>query len=422
MKLKLAYGQHGLTVHLPETTDVVEPSYIPALPNPEETLLESLRKPIHTRPLRERVTADDTVAIVHTDITRATPNKLILPVLLDELARQGIPKRQITLINGLGTHRKQTPTEMVELLGKEIVDQYRCIQHDPDNQEILQAVETKRGRKTLVHKAYLEADIRILTGFIEPHFFAGFSGGPKSVLPAIAGTRSIHANHSFEMLAHPQATWGITCGNPLWEEMLEVALATKPTFLLNVALNADHHITGVFSGDLEEAHKKGCAFVKSSAMVKVDEPYDIVVTTNSGYPLDLNLYQSVKGISAAGQIVKTGGAIIMAAACQNGLPDGGNYARMLTGASSLDELLETLSQRDRVVRDQWQVQKQINVQQRADVHVYSDGLSEEQIRSALFNPCRDIEGAVSELTQGFGNQTRICVMSQGPQTIPYLKE
>ena len=222
------------------------------------------------------------------------------------------------------------------------------------------------------------------------------------------------------MLSDPQATWGITRGNPVWENMLDIAQATRPTFILNVALNSDHQITGVFAGDLEQAHQQGCQFVKDNAMIKVNEPYDIVITSNSGYPLDQNLYQSVKGISTADQITKNGGTIIIATACCDGLPESGNYSRLLASSSSPTSLLEKLSVSKQVIQEQWQVIKQLKVQYRADVFVYSDGLSDEQISQCFLLPCHDIEKTVSTLLNKYGSKTRICALPQGPQTIPYL--
>jgi len=263
--------------------------------------------------------------------------------------------------------------------------------------------------------------VRILTGFIEPHLFAGFSGGPKAVLPGLSGAESVLTNHSRDMIAHPQATWGITEGNPIWEEMREMALRTDPTFLLNVALNAQGWITGVFAGDMLAAHAAGCAFVRESAMVAVDEPYDIVVTTNSGYPLDQNLYQSVKGMSAAAQIVRQGGSIIIAAACEDGVPDHGRYAALLAEAGSPQGILDMLARPGFAEQDQWQIQIQAKIQLRAGVYVYSDGLTDEQIERALFTPCRDIEATVSELQRKYGPDARICAMPDGPQTIGYFR-
>ena len=423
MNIKLSYGRQDLTVTLPETVDVLKPSFLPGLPDEKNALQEALSNPIESLALAELVKPGDSVVIVHTDITRATPNERILPVILKEIESSGIQREDITLLNGLGTHRPQTDVELRTLLGDEIVENYRCLQHDCHDDENLASLGiTSLGHPVRINRHYLESDVRILTGFIEPHFFAGFSGGPKAVLPSLAGTESVFTNHSVKMIAHANAAWGITIDNPIWEEMREVALRTEPTFLLNVALNTDRQITGIFAGDMLAAHTQGCEFVKESAMVGVDQPYDVVITTNSGYPLDQNLYQSVKGMSAASQIVRKGGAIIVAAACEDGLPDHGLYASLLAEAGSPQGILDLVSKPGFSAQDQWQVQIQAQIQLRAEVFVYSNGLTDEQIEGALFTPCRDIEGTVTQLQEKFGLETRICVIPEGPQTIPYLRE
>jgi nickel-dependent lactate racemase len=204
--------------------------------------------------------------------------------------------------------------------------------------------------------------------------------------------------------------------------MCEVALRTRPTFLLNVTLNTRKEITGVFAGDMLAAHARGCAFVKENAMVAVDAPYDIVLTTNSGYPLDQNLYQAVKGMSAAAQIVREGGDIVIAAACEDGLPAHGRYATLLAEAGSARGVLDMIARPGFCEQDQWQVQIQAQIQRRAEVRVYSAGLSDEQIQRALFIPCRNIEQTVAALRERHGPHARVCVLPDGPMTIPYLKE
>ncbi|MGB3715556.1 MAG: nickel-dependent lactate racemase [Candidatus Promineifilaceae bacterium] len=423
MIVALAYGRTGLDVEVPDSADIVVPQYTPGFRDEERALLESFRHPIQSPPLAELVTPGDSAVVVHTDITRATPNALILPVLLAELESAGVRREDITLLNGLGTHRKQTEGELRSMLGDSVVDRYRCHQHDCyDDANLVPLDRTSLGHPVRINKQYLDADLRILTGFIEPHFFAGYSGGPKAVLPSLAGTESVFTNHGLAMIADPRATWDVTDGNPIWEEMRDVALKTNPTFLLNVTLNTERQITGVFAGDMLAAHAQGCAFVKKTAMVGVGAPYDIVLTTNSGYPLDQNLYQSVKGISAASKIVKDSGAIIMAAACEDGLPDHGQYADLLSKAGSPAGVMEMISEPGFSVQDQWQVQIQAQIQQKAEVFVYSDNLSDEQIRQALFKPCRDIGETIGRLIERFGIDSRICVLPEGPQTIPYVMD
>jgi nickel-dependent lactate racemase len=420
MHVKLAYGRQGLPLDLPDPVDIVISSLVPGLPDEAQALRDALRHPIQSAPLAALVHPGDRVVIAHSDITRATPNDRILPVVLAELEAAGVRRADITLLNALGTHRRQTEAELRQMLGDGLVDHYRCLQHDAhDDANLVSLGTTSFGHPVRVNRLFLEADARLLTGFIEPHFFAGFSGGPKGVLPALAGAESVLTNHGRDLIAHPNATWGVTAGNPLWEEMREVALRANPTFLLNVALNARREITGIFAGDLLAAHAAGCAFVRQTSMVSVAEPYDIVVTTNSGYPLDQNLYQSVKGMSAASRIVRQGGTIIMAAACEDGLPQHGRYADLLKQAGSPQGILDMLAQPGFSQPDQWQVQIQALIQLRAEVLVHSAGLSEAQIQQALFTPCRDIGQAVAQ--RRAGNGTRVCVMPDGPQTIAYLR-
>jgi nickel-dependent lactate racemase len=422
MKTHLAYGRDGLTIRLPEQTDALTARFVPGLPDEVAALRTALQHPINSPALADLVRPGDTVVICHSDITRATPNDRILPVLLTELEAAGIRRQDITLLNALGTHRPQTETELRQMLGEAVVNNYRCLQHNAfDDNGLVALGKTSFGNDVRVNRLLVESDVKILTGFIEPHFFAGFSGGPKGVLPALAGQESVLTNHGREMIAHPKAAWGSCEGNPIWEEMREVALMAKPTLLLNVTLNALKQITAVFAGEMLAAHKAGRDFVRASAMVPVAEPYDIVITTNSGYPLDQNLYQCVKGMSAAQQIVRKGGAIILAGACNDGLPDHGRYAELLATGGSAQGVLDLIAQPGFSAQDQWQVQIQAQIQLHADVYVYSDGLSDAQIERALFKPCRNIEATVAQLLEKYGAQARICVLPEGPQTIAYLQ-
>jgi lactate racemase len=420
--ITLAYGTTGRTINLPAHAEVVRSRPLPGVGDEPAAIRAALRQPFQSVPLAEKVRAGNQVAIVHTDITRATPNDRILPVVLAELEAAGIARGDITLINALGTHRPQTEGELRQMLGAKIVDHYRCLQHDAnDDANLVSLGQTSRGHPVRINRQFLAADVRILTGFIEPHFFAGFSGGPKGVLPSIAGAESVQSNHGYDMINDPNATWGVTTGNPIWEEMREVALRTNPTFLLNVTLNAAREITSVFGGDLVAAHAAGCAFVKDHAMAAVAAPFDIVITTNSGYPLDQNLYQCVKGLSAANRIVRAGGTIILAAACADGLPEGGRFADLLAEAGSPQAALAMLAQPGFSQPDQWQVQIQAKIQLRADIYVHTDGLTDAQIRRALLKPCPSIESTVAEIEAQLGRPATICVLPEGPQTIAYVR-
>jgi lactate racemase len=418
--VRLAYGRSFISLTIPGGADLIEPRWMAGLRDERGAILQRLRHPLRTGALAAHARAGRRVAVTHSDITRATPNDRILPVVLAELESAGVRREDITLINALGTHRAQTDAELRQMLGGPVVERYRCLQHDARDEANLVRVGAVGGRPLRLNRQFVEADLRVVTGFIEPHFFAGFSGGPKGVLPALAGAESVFTNHGYPMIADRRATWGVTQGNPVWEEMRSAALQAGPTFLLNVALNSRKQIAGVFAGDLVSAHAAGCAFVRNAAMVSVREPYDIVVTTNGGYPLDQNLYQTVKGMSAAGRVVKKGGAIIMVAACEDGLPDHGKYAELLARGGSPQGVLDLLATPGFSEQDQWQVQLQAMIQLHADVYVYSDGLTDEQIRRALFTPTRDVAATIRALQGRYGPRARICVLPDGPQTVADL--
>jgi nickel-dependent lactate racemase len=422
MKIELAYGRRKVTVDLPDDAPitVIEPNFVPGLPDERGAIRDALRSPIGALTLREITRAEDTVALVFSDLTRPMPNERALPPLLDELALVGVPDEQIVLINGLGTHRPQSEQELAGMLGREVVERYRIVQHDAWSNDLVAVTENAAGHRVGVNRAYAEASVRVLTGFIEPHFFAGFSGGPKAVLPGIANIDSIMDNHSGEMLSDSNATWAVTEGNPVWEEMLAVARATAPTFLLNVTLNEKREITNVFAGDMVAAHREGVAFVRETAMQPVPHPFDVVITSNSGYPLDLNLYQAVKGMSAAAQIVRPGGDIIVAAQCWDGIPDHGEYKKMLWEAGSVGELWETVTAPGFRRHDQWEALVQARIQRKATVHVYADGLSDEELERALVIPCESVEATVERLLREKPEAT-IAVLPDGPQTVPYVE-
>jgi nickel-dependent lactate racemase len=423
MRLKLAYGRTGLWIDLPEdaSVTVIEPQSVPGLPEEPESIVQALRSPLGTALLRHLVQPHDTVAVVFSDLTRPMPNDRVLPPLLDELAEAGVADSQVVLINALGTHRPQTEPELQRMLGQELVARYRVVQHNAWQESALVAVTTNwLGRPVRVNRAYMEASVRILTGFVEPHLFAGFSGGPKAVLPGIADIESILDNHGPSRLADARATWTITEGNPVWDEMMEIAQSTSPTFLLNVTLNRDRQITGVFAGDLALAHRQAVAFAHRTAARSVSEPFDIVITSNSGYPLDLNLYQAVKGMSAAAQIVRPGGDILVAAECWDGIPSHGEYKRLLWEADSPQNLLDRVMAPGFRCHDQWEAQVQAQIQLKARVHVYAGGLPDEELERALVIPCRSIERTVAEIRQKTPGAT-IAVLPDGPQTVPYVK-
>ena len=418
MKVSLAYGRGSLDVEIPgERVTVIEPAHQAGLADERASVVTALDAPIAAAPLREQITPTSRITIVHTDITRATPNDRLIPWLLAYLESAGARRENITLLNGLGTHRPNTRAELEQMLTPEVVANYRCLNHEPENDDAhVQLGVTKTGTPALINRHLVDADVRIITGFIEPHFFAGFSGGPKGIMPAVAALKTVMSNHGAHHIGDRRATFGVTVGNPLWEEMRDIALRVGPSFLVNVALNERRQITGVFAGDLVPAHAAGTEFVRTGAMQRVEHPFDVVVTTNSGYPLDMNLYQAVKGMRAAELIVRDGGAVIIAAECSEGVPAGSPHERLLRSVSDGAALLAKLGATDTVLPEQWQGQIQALIQRRAEVHIYSD-LDDDTVRAAHLIPCRDIGATVRAKAV---NGARIAVLPQGPLTILYL--
>ncbi len=421
MQIRLAYGKEGLEINLPDDLQatVLEPKFIESLPDQAGALREALRQPIGCPELKSLIGPEDTIGIVFSDITRPAPNRLLISAILDQLGP--LSRERITLFNATGTHRTNTASELKELLGEDLAANYRIIQNDANNRDShILAGTTAGGNEILLQREYLDCTVKILTGFIEPHFFAGFSGGGKACMPGLASLDTICRNHSVKNLDSPLASWGVTEGNPVWEDVRQAVALAPPSFLVNVALNRNKEITGVFAGDYKKAHDTGCAFVRERAMVPVSQPFDIVISSNSGYPLDLNLYQAVKGMSAAANIVKPGGSIIVAADCWDGIPDHGEFARLLHQAEDIGSLLKTLRAPGFHVQDMWEAQLLALVRSKADVYLYSGNLTDDQICGAHLKPCRAIEHTVKNLVAKIGPSASVCVLPEGPQTIPFI--
>jgi nickel-dependent lactate racemase len=417
--VQLAYGRTGLTVTVPQDAHVIEPRHLAGLADERGAVAAALARPMGTAPLRDLVKATDRVAIVISDLTRPTPNHKLVPWLMAELPQ--VPREQFVIINGLGSHRPNTREELVQMLGEEIVATVAIENHDAfDDAKLIHVGRNSYGSEVYFNKTYVEAEFKIVTGFIEPHFFAGFSGGPKGINPGIAGIKTILDFHNAHMIGHPNSTWGLLEGNILQDSAVQNCRMAMPDFLLNVTLNGQKEITGVFAGEVFEAHRAGCAFVKEHAMYAVDAPFDLVITTNSGYPLDQNLYQTVKGMSAAALIVREGGAILSASECSDGVPNHGNYAKILQMRETPQELLDMINDPQFSMFDQWQVQVQAIIQLKADCYLYST-LDEATVRKAKFKQAADFQETLARLLDGFGAGARVAVLPYGPLTIPYVK-
>lgn len=422
MRVGLEYGDGKLWIELPDDrTTVIEPISDPAISDPVAALTKAIREPIASPQLRDIVNPGQSVAISICDITRPQLRVEALSAILSEL--EGIIRPEdVLILIATGTHRANTPEELEQMLGPEIISTYRVVNHLGDDPSTLVDLGVMGdGVPVSLNKEWVAADIRITTGVVEPHFFAGFSGGPKMVAPGLAGIETVLTLHNASRIGHPMSKWGFTKDNPVHSDVRAIAKATGVDFALDVTLNRDHQITGAFAGNLFAMHEQACVKVRETSMQPVEKAFDIVVTSNSGYPLDQNLYQMVKGTSAASEIVKQGGTIVCVAECRDGLPDHGSFGEILASQDSPETLEKMIHEPGYSIPDQWQVQIQTRIQRQATVLMKSDGLTDEQIRMAHLEPIHDVEATVMRLLEEYGEDATLCVLPQGPRTIPYLR-
>ncbi|MEZ0110652.1 nickel-dependent lactate racemase [Catenulispora sp. EB89] len=421
MRIRLAYGESGLDIDVdPALTTVVEPVHHEAAADQTAVLLAALRDPVAGPPLRERVHRGQTVAISACDGTRPQPRHLMIPAILAEL--DGVVRLEdVVILVATGTHRGNSDAELRRMFGDEVVDGVRIVNHDARDPGQLAWMGTfGAGVPVWLNREWTEADVRITTGFVEPHFFAGFSGGPKLVAPGLAALETVLVLHDASRIGDPRATWGVVHGNPVHDDVRAIAEATGVTFAFDVVLNREQDIVAAFGGDLPAMHAAATALARRTAMRAVEAPFDVVVTTNSGFPLDQNLYQAVKGMSAAYQVVKPGGTIVCAAECRDGFPDHGSYREVLASAASPRALLDAISARPETVPDQWQVQIQARIQSGSRVVMHTSHLSDAELATAHLEQTADISATVAEALARAGAGARLCVLPEGPQTIPYL--
>jgi nickel-dependent lactate racemase len=308
------------------------------------------------------------------------------------------------------------------MVGRGVYERYRIVNHDAhDPGTLLLAGRTPEGRDVYMNREYVEADRRVVLGFIEPHFMAGFSGGYKGVFPAVANVDSIMHYHRAAVIGHERSTWGVLEDNPTQDQIRQNGSLLPLDFCVNVTLNRQREITAFYCGDVLAAHADGCEASKLSVMVACEHEYPIVVTTNGGYPLDQNLYQAVKGMSAAAQIVSDGGLIISVARCNDGFPAHGNFRDMLLEHDSPEAMLETIYAPGFSKYDQWQVQLFAHILQRARVALHSE-IPPGDVRSVHLEPVEDVAARISEELENIGPDAPIAVLPEGPMAVPYLEQ
>ncbi len=422
MRVHLEYGRTGLEAELPDGNVVKCLGYRPAEPlaNPAESLRGVLAQPSASPPLAELARRRRNACVVISDVTRPVPNQVILPPILATLEANGIPRDRILILVATGLHRPNLGEELVEMVGREIVDAYAVENHH--GRELSEHTflgESPRGVPVWIDRRYVEAELKITTGLIEPHFMAGFSGGRKLICPGLAALETVKVWHGPALLEDPRARAGCLEGNPVHEENTWIARRAGCDFIVNVVLDAQRRILAAVAGDMEQAFLEGVAFVRRLTTDTIPEPVDVVVTSSAGYPLDTTYYQSVKGMVAALSVVKPGGTVILAASMSEGIGSG-EFQRVFRENASLDDFMQQILTSDYFVMDQWQVEELAKIRRRARVVVVSDGLPAQTLEGLFVESAPSVESAVADCLARYGRDATIAVIPKGPYVLAEL--
>lgn len=422
MRFRLEYGRTGLDIDLPADRIVRKLAYKDAAPlaDPAGDLQRLLDRPNGTPSLAELARGRKSACVVISDITRPVPNRLILEPVLEILEAAGIARSAITILVATGLHRPNVGDELVEMVGREIVENYRIENHHGTViDEHVYLGESPRGVPIWIDRRYLEADLKITTGLIEPHLMAGFSGGRKLVCPGLAALETVKVWHGPDFLEHPNADCGILDGNPVHEENTWIARRAGCDFIANVVIDTERRPLKWVAGDMEAAFLEGVEFVRGVVVDTVPEPVDIVVTSCAGYPLDTTFYQAVKGLTGALPIVKQGGTIIMAASLSEGIGSP-EFQTLFRDNASLDIFVERILGKDYFVMDQWQLEELAKVRRKARVKIVSDGLPPETIDSLFVESAPSVEQAVAESLADYGPSAKVAVIPKGPYVLAQI--
>ena len=414
--IKLKYGRGALNISLPEgfNFSVLETERTAPLEDYGRELKAKLSRPSGAESLENLAESASRACIVVSDKTRYVPYRVILPEILRILDESGT---EVFFLVATGMHGPSSQEDLIEILGEDIASGYKIINHRAaDNAELAYLGRGASGVPVYINRNYYEADLKILTGFIEPHFMAGFSGGRKSICPGISGLDTIKFVHSAAILSSPRARAGCLEGNPVNTAIFEAAGLAGCDFMVNVTLNPDREITGIFCGGLNEAFAEGAAACARQCRVRAPGLFDAVVTTGGGYPLDRNFYQTVKGLVGALDIIKPGGTLVCASECADGLGSD-DFRNLLYGMKNPDEFMDMILSEGFFYPDQWEVQELIKVLSKCEVKLYSDNLTEEEIIKCRCGPVKDINAEIAGVLRALGEDGAVAFVPDGPYAL-----
>ena len=423
MKVRFSFGKSGIDVSIPDSyrTQVILSQTAHAVGNEPAALCAALDRPIGCAPLTELAAGKQTAAISVCDITRPAPNPVTLPPVLERLHAAGIPVEGVTILIATGLHRGATDEEIRTIVGAEIAAKYRVVSHDAKSlAEHRFLGDTSRGTAAYIDERFMAADLHITLGFIEQHLMAGFSGGRKLIAPGLAAQETIKQLHSPRFMREPLAREGSIAQNPLHLELLEIARMARHDFMLDVTLTQERNISGVFAGAPIEAHAAGVAFVEQTCLERLEEPVDAVITSAAGYPLDLTFYQIVKGITAAAQMVKPGGRILIVAQCAEGVGSA-EFARRLASLRDFRSFLDEIGSAP-VEVDQWQLEKLALTGEKYELSFFTPGVTRGQLGFLGESSFSTLEEAVAATLAGLPDDARVAMVPEGPYTFARAEE
>lgn len=418
MRVDVLCGEEHMGMDIPADAVLLNPKTVQALADPEASVRKVLEQPVGSKPLAEMAAGRRDACVVISDVTRPVPNKVILPPILETLEQAGLARERITILIATGMHRPNEGRELEGMVGTEIMTRYRIVNHFCRRAEDLEQVGVIDGAAIEINKHYLNADLKILTGLIEPHMYAGYSGGRKAILPGIASYETMTYMHSYKMIDHPEVTNCKLQGNPFHEAGEKVAALAGVDFILNVVINKERDLAGVFAGHHTKAHEAGCRMVADTAVQELPEPVDLVITSAGGYPLDATFYQVSKGLIAARNILKPGGAIIMLCECREGLGSG-EYCELIHEGRSAEDFAAHCSLPDNFVIDQWCLQTTYQaISHAADIYVYSPYLTQADLGALGMTKIDDVQTIVDKLC---ATHPRVAVSPEGPYVVGLVK-
>ena len=419
--MKYGRGEIGVDVPNPNLISVLASQEFPPIGNPEQAILDALETPTDSPALSEMAKNRKSATIVISDITRPVPNKLILPPMLRIIEEQGVPREEIRILIATGIHRPNEGDELLEMVGSQIMENYQIVNHFSQKQEtLINLGQTQNGTPVLINRLYVESDLKVISALIEPHLMAGYSGGRKAICPGLASIETMKIMHGPQILEHPKASVGILEGNPFHAEATEIALMAGVDFSLNVTINDRRQLTGVFAGDMVNAHLAGAKFAEKQTTATLPEPADVVIVSCAGYPLDATFYQAIKGVLSAIEVVKEGGMVILVAECQEGIGSG-PFTDLILKTKNLEQFVRNTYNPKNFVIDQWQLEELAKAIRKANVYFYSDKIPYEQQQQLFVNPLKSPNEGVEIALKKYGKDAKIVAIPDGPYTLAQVK-